>query len=74
MATGIVTMIAVQVIINVGVVTNTIPNTRIPLPFSSYGGTSIAVMMAAVGLLLNISRYQRTPKYKKGGQRPPPQI
>ena len=59
-ATGIVTMIAVQVIINVGVVTNTIPNTGIPLPFISYGGTSIAVMMTAVGLLLNISRYRRT--------------
>jgi len=59
MATGIVTMIAAQVIINVGVVTNTIPNTGIPLPFISYGGTSIAVMMTAIGLLLNISRYQR---------------
>ena len=58
--TGIVTMISVQVIINVGVVTNTIPNTGIPLPFISYGGTSIAVMMTAMGMLLNISRYRRT--------------
>ena len=58
-ATGIITMVSVQVIINVGVVTNTIPNTGIPLPFISYGGTSIAVMMAAVGMLLNISRYQK---------------
>ena len=57
--TGIITMISVQVIINVGVVTNTIPNTGIPLPFISYGGTSIAVMMTAIGLLLNISRYRR---------------
>ena len=57
---GIITMISVQVIINVGVVTNTIPNTGIPLPFISYGGTSIAVMMTAIGLLLNISRYRRT--------------
>jgi len=56
---GIVTMISVQVIINVGVVTNTIPNTGIPLPFISYGGTSIAVMMTAMGILLNISRYRR---------------
>jgi len=58
--TGIVTMISVQVIINVGVVTNTIPNTGIPLPFISYGGTSIAVMMTAIGMLLNISRYRKT--------------
>ena len=58
--TGIVTMISVQVIINVGVVTNTIPNTGIPLPFISYGGTSVAVMMTAIGMLLNISRYRKT--------------
>lgn len=59
MATGIVTMISAQVIINVGVVTNTIPNTGIPLPFISFGGTSLVVMMTAVGILLNISRYQK---------------
>ena len=58
-ATGVLTMISVQVLINVGVVTNTIPNTGIPLPFISYGGTSIVVMMAAIGLLLNVSRYQK---------------
>jgi len=59
-AAGVTTMIAVQVIINVGVVTNTIPNTGIPMPFISYGGTSISVMMVAVGLLLNVSRHQKT--------------
>ena len=59
MATGILTMIAIQVLINIGVVTNTIPNTGIPLPFISYGGTSIMVMMASIGLLLNISRNQK---------------
>ena len=55
MATGITTMIAVQVIINISVVTNSIPNTGMPMPFISYGGTSLVVMMASMGLLLNIS-------------------
>ena len=49
-------MIAVQVIINISVVTNSIPNTGMPMPFISYGGTSLVVMMASMGLLLNISR------------------
>ncbi len=56
MATGITTMIAVQVIINISVVTNSIPNTGMPMPFISYGGTSLVVMLASMGLLLNISR------------------
>ena len=55
-ATGITTMIAVQVIINIAVVTNTIPNTGMPMPFISYGGTSLVVTMASMGLMLNISR------------------
>ena len=55
-ATGIVTMIAVQVIINIAVVTNTMPNTGMPMPFISYGGSSLVVTMASMGLLLNISR------------------
>lgn len=59
MATGIIVMIAVQVIINVGVVTNTIPNTGIPLPFISYGGSSVLFLMALIGILLNISRYSK---------------
>lgn len=57
LATGITAMIAIQVIINIAVVTNTIPNTGIPLPFISYGGTSLVMMLASMGLLMNISRY-----------------
>ena len=57
MATGITVMIAVQVIINIAVVTNSMPNTGIPLPFISYGGTSMVIMMACMGILMNISRY-----------------
>lgn len=57
LATGITSMIALQVMINIAVVTNTIPNTGIPLPFISYGGTSLVMMLASMGLLMNISRY-----------------
>lgn len=58
-ATGITAVIAFQSIINIGVVTNTIPNTGQPLPFISYGGTSLLFLMAMIGILLNISRYPK---------------
>lgn len=58
-ATGITAVFAFQSIINIGVVTNTIPNTGQPLPFVSYGGTSLLFLMAMVGILLNISRYPK---------------
>ena len=48
--------ISIQVILNVAVVTNTIPNTGITLPFVSYGGTSILFLLAEMGLVLGISR------------------
>ncbi len=57
LACGITAMIAVQTIINVAVVIGLVPTTGLPLPFFSEGGTSIAIFMAAVGVLLNISRY-----------------
>ncbi len=58
-AAGIVIMIASQVIINIAVVTNSIPNTGVPLPFISYGGTSVAIVMMLMGILLNISKYSK---------------
>ena len=58
-ATGIVAQIGVQVIINVSVVTNTLPNTGIPLPFISFGGTSLVFVMAMMGVLLNVSKFSR---------------
>ncbi len=58
-AFGIVVLVASQVIINVAVTTNSIPNTGIALPFISYGGTSLVFMISTMGILLNISRYTR---------------
>ena len=59
LATGIIAVIGIQALINIAVVTNTIPNTGVPLPFISYGGTSLVFTLGAMGILLNISRYQR---------------
>ncbi len=55
-AFGICTKIAVQVLLNVAVVTNAIPNTGISLPFFSYGGSSLVMLFAEMGILLSISR------------------
>lgn len=55
-AIGIVTMIGLQALINIAVVTGAMPVTGMPLPFFSYGGTAILVNLATVGILLNISR------------------
>lgn len=56
LASGITAVIAVQTLLNFAVVTGSIPPTGLPLPFISYGGTSLVVFMAAVGILLNLSR------------------
>ena len=57
LAFGITAKIALQVILNIGVVTNSLPNTGISLPFFSYGGSSLIVLFVEMGILLNISRY-----------------
>ncbi len=53
---GIMAHIALQVILNIAVVTNTIPNTGITLPFISYGGTSIAILLTEMGVALSVSK------------------
>ena len=47
---------SLMVILNIAVVTNTIPNTGITLPFISYGGTSVAILLTEMGLALSVSR------------------
>ena len=56
-ATGITSLIAVQVIMNIAVVTSSMPVTGVTLPFFSYGGTSLVILLVGMGVLLNISRY-----------------
>lgn len=59
-AIGITSLVGLQAIINIAVVTSSMPNTGMPLPFFSYGGTALLILLCAVGILLNISRYQKT--------------
>ena len=56
---GVMAHIAIQVILNIAVVTNTIPNTGITLPFISYGGTSVLFLMVEMGIVLSVSNQIR---------------
>ena len=59
---GIISLLAVQVFLNIGVVTNLIPNTGISLPFFSYGGTALVIQLAEMGIVLSVSRQIPAPK------------
>lgn len=61
-ALGISIKMAVQVLLNIAVVTNTIPNTGISLPFFSYGGSSLIMLFFEMGIILSISRYSKIRK------------
>lgn len=62
LACGVGIVIAVQTLLNIAVVTGSIPPTGLPLPFISSGGTSVAVFMAAIGVVLNVDRQSRKSK------------
>ena len=62
LAAGLVSLIAVQTILNLGVVTNLLPSTGIALPFFSYGGTALAVNLGEMGIVLSISRSRNKTK------------
>lgn len=62
---GIVSQFVIQAIFNIAVVTSTIPNTGISLPFFSYGGTALVVQLWELGIVLNISKHANTPKLLK---------
>ena len=59
---GIITLLATQVFLNIGVVTGLIPNTGISLPFFSYGGTALVIHLAEMGIILSISRQIPAPR------------
>jgi cell division protein FtsW len=56
-ASGVTCWITVQALLNFAVITSSVPFTGVPLPFISYGGTSLVITMAALGIVLNISRH-----------------
>ena len=59
LVSGIISQIAIQIMINIAVVTSSMPATGMPLPFISFGGTSLIILMAAIGVVLNVSRYTK---------------
>ena len=65
-AAGLITLIAVQTVLNLAVVTNLLPSTGIALPFFSYGGTALAVNLGEMGIILSISRGRDQIKKQEG--------
>ena len=63
---GVVVMLALQAALNIGVTTSLLPNKGLPLPFISYGGSNLLIMLACVGFLLSIARQAREAEGVKG--------
>jgi cell division protein FtsW len=62
LAAGFGTWVAGQAVLNMGVATGMLPVTGVPLPFVSFGGSSLVVLMAAAGVCVNLSQYARAPR------------
>ncbi len=61
LASGITFLISLQAAINIGVVTSSLPNKGLPLPFISYGGSNLVILLGCIGILLNIARHAEEP-------------
>lgn len=70
MASGITFLISLQAFINIGVVTTVLPNKGLPLPFVSYGGSSLLMMLTCVGVLLSVARHAHEPVRSESGFNP----
>ena len=62
LGSGVTMLISFQALVNIAVVTSTLPNKGLPLPFISYGGSNLVLMLTCVGILLSIARYARGPE------------
>lgn len=57
MVSGIMAQVAIQTVLNIAVATSSVPNTGVSLPFFSYGGTAVMILLAEMGIVLSVSRY-----------------
>jgi cell division protein FtsW len=73
LGTGITFLIGLQAFINIGVVTSALPNKGLPLPFISYGGSSLVMMLGSVGVLLSIASHAGESPPEKAKKREPVQ-
>jgi len=67
LASGLTLLVGIQALINIGVVTGTLPNKGLPLPFISRGGTNLVAMLFCVGVLLSVARFAGREEGSKPG-------